>query len=88
MGNGWTEERRQRQAEIIQRWQPWAKSTGPRTAEGKAVASKNAHRVTIRKCWKLSIYILKQRKLFDAGLPLDSIEVMQRKVDWALNCRM
>lgn len=40
--NGWTPERRARQAEAIRRWQPWARSTGPRTAEGKAVSARNA----------------------------------------------
>ena len=45
MGNpaaGWTLERRKRQREAIKRWQPWAKSTGPKSAEGKAVISRNA----------------------------------------------
>ena len=36
MGNGWTPERRARQAELIRTWKPWQQSTGPRTAEGKA----------------------------------------------------
>src|SRR3954451_21000362 len=34
--NGWTPERRARQAEAIQQWKPWEKSTGPRTTRGKA----------------------------------------------------
>ncbi len=38
----WTPERRQRQAELIHRWAPWKKSTGPKTCEGKAVVSRNA----------------------------------------------
>ena len=42
MNNGWTDERRQRQAALIQSWQPWQRSTGPRTARGKARASRNA----------------------------------------------
>ena len=42
MGNGWTVERRARQAALIRTWQPWAQSTGPRTAEGKAQAAENA----------------------------------------------
>ena len=29
MVNGWTLERRKRQAELIRQWKPWAKSTGP-----------------------------------------------------------
>ncbi len=42
MANGWTPERRARQAALIQLWQPWNKSTGPTSAEGKAKASRNA----------------------------------------------
>jgi hypothetical protein len=44
MTNGWTSERRKRQSELIQRWQPWTKSTGPRTSVGKARAARNAYR--------------------------------------------
>lgn len=40
--SGWTPERRAQQAEAIRRWQPWAKSTGPRTNDGKARSSRNA----------------------------------------------
>ena len=42
MVNGWTLERRERQAELIRQWQPWKQSTGPKTSEGKAKASRNA----------------------------------------------
>lgn len=38
---GWTPERRARQAEAIRSWQPWNRSTGPRTDAGKATASQN-----------------------------------------------
>ena len=38
----WTPEQRQRQRELIQSWKPWEKSTGAKTLEGKAKASKNA----------------------------------------------
>ena len=38
----WTPEQRQQQAERIRTWSPWQQSTGPRTAEGKARASRNA----------------------------------------------
>lgn len=41
MRNGWTKERRARQAEAIKRWRPWEKSTGPRTPGGKANAAAN-----------------------------------------------
>lgn len=40
----WTSEQRLRQREAIQRWQPWAKSTGPRSAEGKQSVARNAMR--------------------------------------------
>lgn len=41
MTTRWTEERRKRQAEAIRRWKPWERSTGPRSAEGKAIVSMN-----------------------------------------------
>ena len=40
----WTDERRRRQAELIGRWRPWEKSTGPRTPEGKSRSSRNAYK--------------------------------------------
>lgn len=42
MANGWTLERRAKQAELIRNWKPWQQSTGPRSAEGKAEAAQNA----------------------------------------------
>lgn len=44
MANGWTPERRARQAEAIRGWAPWTSSTGPRTPEGKARARMNGYR--------------------------------------------
>ncbi|MDP8966953.1 MAG: hypothetical protein M3O33_23805 [Cyanobacteriota bacterium] len=37
----WTESAKQEQAQKIQQWQPWLKSTGPRSEQGKAIASRN-----------------------------------------------
>lgn len=52
----WTPEQRQRQREAIQRWKPWAQSTGPKTPAGKAQASRNAftggHMVRLRQLAK------------------------------------
>lgn len=52
MANGWTSERRALQAQLIRTWRPWEGSTGPRTAEGKAKASRNGwkggHRELLR----------------------------------------
>jgi len=40
----WTPERRQRQSDLIRHWKPWAKSTGPKTNEGKSTVASNAWR--------------------------------------------
>ena len=44
MANGWTQERRAKQAELIRGWRPWESSTGPRTAQGKARSRMNRYR--------------------------------------------
>lgn len=38
----WTPEERRKHAEALQRWKPWAHSTGPKTEDGKAAAAQNA----------------------------------------------
>ena len=57
MVNGWTLERRQRQAELIRTWQPWRQSTGPKSAEGKERVATNAwrggHRAEMRELTKM-----------------------------------
>ena len=40
----WTVEQRAQQSVKIRQWRPWVNSTGARTAEGKAVSSRNAYR--------------------------------------------
>jgi hypothetical protein len=44
----WTEERRQRQRELIMALKPWEKSTGPKTAKGKAASSRNSKKHGLR----------------------------------------
>ena len=44
MATNWTPERRARQAEMIRIWKPWERATGPRTPEGKTIASGNAYK--------------------------------------------
>jgi hypothetical protein len=44
MANGWTLERRERQAALIRTWRPWERSTGPRSEVGKAMASQNSYK--------------------------------------------
>ena len=48
MANGWTPERRARQAELIRTWRPWEQAAGPTTAEGKAASSRNAFKGGLR----------------------------------------
>lgn len=70
MANGWTPERRARQAELIRTWQPWKKSTGPKTPEGKAKAALNgdpcpewaAERAKVRSFLKLAKDLLKEQR--------------------------
>ncbi len=66
MMKGWTLERRKRQAEQIRQWQPWAKSTGPKTKQGKLIASQNSRKNGLhsREIQKLkAILLLQQRNL-------------------------
>ncbi|BFN14820.1 hypothetical protein MspRI1_28310 [Marinobacter sp. RI1] len=48
MANGWTPERRAKQAELIRQWQPWRGSTGPTSDDGKARVSRNAWKGGVR----------------------------------------
>jgi len=48
MANGWTPERRARQAELIRQWQPWKDSTGPTSDDGKTKVSRNAWKGGVR----------------------------------------
>ena len=46
--NGWTLERRKRQAKLIRQWRPWDKSSGPKTQSGKKKSSQNARKDSMR----------------------------------------
>lgn len=71
MANGWSLERRARQAELIRSWRPWERSTGPRSAEGKTRTAHNAdkggHRQTLRELSRmLNAEIKAHRDMLDA----------------------
>jgi ribosomal protein L34E len=40
--------RRERMSRLIHQWKPWERSTGPRTTQGKAMASRNAWKGGVR----------------------------------------
>jgi hypothetical protein len=66
MSNGWTPERRARQAELIRSWRPWERSTGPRSAIGKALVARNPWKGGIRALLrKLSCELRKQHEALD-----------------------
>ena len=52
----WSLERKAKQSQAIRQWQPWTKSTGAKTLQGKAVVSRNAfkggHRPHLRQLAK------------------------------------
>ena len=56
--NGWTPERRVRQAEGIRRWRPGERSTGPRSTNGKARSARNAYRGGYRQTWREVVRLL------------------------------
>lgn len=69
MANGWTEQRKQRQRELIQTWKPWEKSTGAKTPQGKARSSRNAYKTGYSEfkamLKELNRLLKKERRLID-----------------------
>ena len=64
MANGWTPERRARQAEAIRRWKPWEQSTGPRTPEGKAHSQRNGSKPGTRALLRQVARLLREQRDF------------------------
>ena len=58
----WTTQERQRQAQLIKQWQPWQHSTGARTIEGKAIASRNAYKGGFRQQMKELSQLLRHQR--------------------------
>lgn len=58
----WTSERRARQAEAIQRWKPWTRSTGPRTEGGKERTRMNAYRGSTREMLRELSRVLREQE--------------------------
>ena len=63
--NGWSVERRRKQAEAIQKWQPWRKSTGPKSRRGKSNTARNAQKHGLRgQDWQDFLHLLARQRLF------------------------
>ena len=82
----WTPERSARQAEVIRRCEPWNKSTGPKTAEGKAASSRNAYKGGCReydrtsmKCARLIGKLLKISREVSGVHPITGAPAKPRK---------
>ena len=56
----WTPEQRAQQAAKITQWQPWTKSTGAQTPEGKAVSAQNAYKGGFREELRRLARLLKE----------------------------
>ena len=68
-----TPEHRKLRAELIRRWKPWEKSTGPRSVEGKAKVSKNAFKGRTRQMLRELSRLLKEQE--------EVRQASERKVD-------
>ena len=86
MANGWTAKRRKKQSELIQNWQPWANSTGPRTSAGKAKSSQNTFKGGLRPLFRIIDRTLrKQQQSLDELSAEFYDSLAERLVDAALD---
>jgi hypothetical protein len=54
----WTNEQKAKQSAAIHNWQPWDKSTGAKTPEGKVLSSMNAHSGYFRRRLRFARWLL------------------------------
>src|SRR3977135_1344206 len=62
MSNGWTPQRKARQAQLIKTWRPWERSTGPKTKAGKAIVGRNAWKGAERNTLRELARLLKNQR--------------------------
>jgi hypothetical protein len=63
-----TPEHRQLSADLIRRWRPWERSTGPKTAAGKAKVSKNGYKGGVRPALRALARAIRKQRIALAGL--------------------
>lgn len=63
-----TEEHRELRRQMIQRWKPWEKSTGPKTAEGKQKSAKRGYKGAQRQQIREIARALREHKEYNALL--------------------
>ncbi|MDP2904398.1 MAG: hypothetical protein Q8N96_15040 [Methylovulum sp.] len=86
MANGWTPERKAAMSVKIKEWQPWAKSTGPKSIEGKAKVAMNGLKGRKRPVVSFKAW-LKRNRDNPNNIPLDEFlaEALRRSI--SLLCR-
>ena len=62
MSNGWTQERRARQSDLMKAMRPWEKSTGPKSPDGKIRSSRNAWKGGCRAALRAVTHALKGQR--------------------------
>lgn len=65
----WTAEQKAKQSAAIRNWQPWDKSTGAKTPEGKAISSMNAHSGYFRRRARFGRWLLWAKNYTDKLTP-------------------
>jgi hypothetical protein len=61
MADGWTPERRARQAELIRQWRPSEENTGPKSPEGKATSAYNVWKGGVEPLMRYLARLLRQQ---------------------------
>ncbi|MGZ8256305.1 MAG: hypothetical protein ACXWTX_00890 [Gallionella sp.] len=79
MAKGWTKERREKMAALMMLRKPWQRSTGARSSEGKARASRNALKPPSVRMNDFVRWMIRQLAKAQAGKPSATIEEARRR---------
>jgi hypothetical protein len=76
----WTDEQKTKQSALIHSWQPWKKSTGAKTPEGKTISSMNAHSGYFRRRARFARWLLRV-KHHNLRVTPELINELKRRAD-------